>query len=761
MMKTFSDTGISKRLNSTQRHLKYLDPHTRGELSFEPILDAPTSEVWGFWKDKNNSSSIDWPQIDGIIFLNASRGNLATIISEALRNRNWQQALAHALADADNHAAKIPDFVKTLEVAENYLANPGKSIDVRAIMRALSYGRVGEYFRLRPNTPSFFSGIGLLKKFLKSSNLVIDLCSGVGHFSSTLENSGIQGVCVDFVFSKLWISRRSGLVRSFPMITADLESGETFPFSCIDIPVSFFCHDAFYFFKNKQQVVSRMCSNLCHEGQILIGHAHLSDQNHGLVSGYPLSADQYKSLFDEDDYLLVGEDFEMANNFLDSIGSCWNYTPFQEAVFIVKSSFDDNPKHSNLGLLESELFVPSFYAVEDSNYELMIDWPDNDFSREFDLPVKNSCESLPVVPSRGPMTLNKRPDLRAMQPSTFSGISTLPLKWGIVGLGWVSKDYMIPAFRYSPYASLTAVFDTDPLVLSEYSSKSSEDTILCTSIEDMNDPSELDAIYIAAPNDQHFEIIKQATNFGISVLCEKPICNNLRDLHEAALICKKAGVRLKSAYNQRYHPAHQLLKTIIAKGELGQVTQIRIHYACWLAENWSNSSTNWRIDSIIAGGGASIDLLPHGLDLCSFLLNTVFESISVERQNLVHSYSKNDPLVDDGAIAQFKTKDGILGSVHCAYNCPDPLMRRQLEIIGTKGRAYATNTLGQEAGGHLEINTITGLKKIEFPKKETYSPFVRQLDEISRKWLGLPCDDGLDSKEFETMSMFLEALEKS
>ena len=185
------------------------------------------------------------------------------------------------------------------------------------------------------------------------------------------------------------------------------------------------------------------------------------------------------------------------------------------------------------------------------------------------------------------------------------------------------------------------------------------------------------------------------------------------------------------------------------------------HYACWLAENWSNSSTNWRIDSIIAGGGASIDLLPHGLDLCSFLLNTVFQSISVERQNLVHSYSKNDPLVDDGAIAQFKTKDGILGSVHCAYNCPDPLMRRQLEIIGTKGRAYATNTLGQEAGGHLEINTITGLKKIEFPKKETYSPFVRQLDEISRKWLGLPCDDGLDSKEFETMSMFLEALEKS
>ena len=47
MMKTFSDAGISKRLNSTQRHLKYLDPHTRGELSFEPILDAPTSEVWG------------------------------------------------------------------------------------------------------------------------------------------------------------------------------------------------------------------------------------------------------------------------------------------------------------------------------------------------------------------------------------------------------------------------------------------------------------------------------------------------------------------------------------------------------------------------------------------------------------------------------------------------------------------------------------------------------------------------------------------
>ena len=170
---------------------------------------------------------------------------------------------------------------------------------------------------------------------------------------------------------------------------------------------------------------------------------------------------------------------------------------------------------------------------------------------------------------------------------------------------------------------------------------------------------------------------------------------------------------------------------------------------------------NWRSDRQAAGGGASIDLIPHGLDLCSFLLRTSFQSITLERQNLVHSYSQKESAVDDGAIAQFKTRCGILGTVQCGYNCPDPLPRRQLEIIGTEGRIYALNTLGQDAGGQLKVTTLHGSKEIDFPNDHIYSPFVRQLDKVSREWQKPGKPSLVDETEIETMAMFLKAFKKS
>ena len=58
--------------------------------------------------------------------------------------------------------------------------------------------------------------------------------------------------------------------------------------------------------------------------------------------------------------------------------------------------------------------------------------------------------------------------------------------------------------------------------------------------------------------------------------------------------------------------------TMVAEGRLGTVTAIRIVYACWLPANWAGD--NWRIDPRRAGGGALIDLAPHGLDLAAYLL---------------------------------------------------------------------------------------------------------------------------------------------
>ena len=91
-----------------------------------------------------------------------------------------------------------------------------------------------------------------------------------------------------------------------------------------------------------------------------------------------------------------------------------------------------------------------------------------------------------------------------------------------------------------------------------------------------------------------------------------------------------------------------------------------------------------------------MDLAPHGLDLVDFLLGEPIADLAALTQSRVQDYA-----VDDGALLIGRTGCGRLASLHVAYNCPDALPRRRLEVVGTKGMLVAENTMGQTAGGSL------------------------------------------------------------
>ena len=91
-----SSTGFNTKSSGLP---KLYDPNTCSELIFEPIPNAPGQEPWGFWKDTQNTSFEGWPQIDGIIFLNASRHDLAKKICTEIRDCKWAHDLAYALSE--------------------------------------------------------------------------------------------------------------------------------------------------------------------------------------------------------------------------------------------------------------------------------------------------------------------------------------------------------------------------------------------------------------------------------------------------------------------------------------------------------------------------------------------------------------------------------------------------------------------------------------------------------------------------------------
>ena len=295
---------------------------------------------------------------------------------------------------------------------------------------------------------------------------------------------------------------------------------------------------------------------------------------------------------------------------------------------------------------------------------------------------------------------------------------------GVIGCGWVARDYAIPAIIESENARLVALCDLDCRNY-EATAPGDERVFRTTDLDEFIAAANLDAVYIATPNDSHRFLTEKCAAAGKHVLCEKPMATNYADATAMVAACEKSNVQYATAFDQRFQARHLKLKQLIETNAFGVITAVKIHYACWLPADWC--ADNWRIDKKIAGGGAFIDLAPHGIDLSQFLLGKPIVEFACFTQNRVHDYA-----VDDGAVGIGKFAGGALLSINVAYNCPDEFPRRRLEIIGTKAMAIAVNTMGQTAGGNLFTIDKTGTRyEIPISEADDLSPFRRQIEVFS------------------------------
>ncbi|MCW2606431.1 MAG: oxidoreductase domain protein [Frankiales bacterium] len=263
--------------------------------------------------------------------------------------------------------------------------------------------------------------------------------------------------------------------------------------------------------------------------------------------------------------------------------------------------------------------------------------------------------------------------------------------WGVAGCGWVARDHALPALG----GHVVALHDLSQDALDRVPGGA----VRTTDLQEFLATPGLDAVYVASPNSAHRPLVEAAAAAGKAVLCEKPLAASVADAAAMVQVCADAGVLLGTAYDQRWHPAHAALRDVVPT--LGTVTAVRIVYCCWLPADWTPDGAphdNWRVDPVRAGGGAAVDLAPHGLDLVGTLLGEDVVELSARLQRRVQTYA-----VDDGALLTGATASGVLVDLHVAYNTPDAFPRRRLEVVGTDGLAVAVDTMGQTAGGSLTV----------------------------------------------------------
>ncbi|MFC8427035.1 Gfo/Idh/MocA family protein [Streptomyces sp. NPDC057253] len=130
------------------------------------------------------------------------------------------------------------------------------------------------------------------------------------------------------------------------------------------------------------------------------------------------------------------------------------------------------------------------------------------------------------------------------------------------------------------------------------------------------------AVSVTAPNFLHREIGVAMAEAGKHLWIEKPVGLTVEDARAVADAVAKAGVRSAVGFNYRNAPAVEAARDLIAAGELGTVTHVRIRLFSDYAAHPQGALT-WRYERERGGSGVLGDLASHGADLARFLLGDI------------------------------------------------------------------------------------------------------------------------------------------
>ncbi len=177
---------------------------------------------------------------------------------------------------------------------------------------------------------------------------------------------------------------------------------------------------------------------------------------------------------------------------------------------------------------------------------------------------------------------------------------------------------------------------------------------------------------------EHRDMIVAAVEAGVKgIYVEKPFVRTLAEADEIVRLCADHGVRLAIAHRNRYHPVVDVVKQLVASGEIGELKEIRVR--------GKQDQRGGGLDLWVLGG--------HGFNLATLFTGP---ATSCEATILVEGRpaTKADVrpgdegvglIVGDEVHARYETKSGIPLYFDSKKGTPAKGTPFGARLIGTKG----------------------------------------------------------------------------
>ena len=152
-------------------------------------------------------------------------------------------------------------------------------------------------------------------------------------------------------------------------------------------------------------------------------------------------------------------------------------------------------------------------------------------------------------------------------PETLDPNSVKVLKWGVIGPGSIAETFVGSVQKHTPQ-NFYAVASRTPGRAAEFAKQFNIPTVHENYEALVGDP-EVEAVYIASHQGDHFEHAMLALKAGKHVLVEKPITYFPEQAKELLEFAKSKGLLAMEAMWTRYLPQSNLIRSLIAEGSLG------------------------------------------------------------------------------------------------------------------------------------------------------------------------------------------------
>ena len=277
------------------------------------------------------------------------------------------------------------------------------------------------------------------------------------------------------------------------------------------------------------------------------------------------------------------------------------------------------------------------------------------------------------------------------------------IKWAIVGTGYIANEFakgLMEAEDCLFAANVSRNADKGKAFSDKYGGTSE----CFTDYDEMLAKADVDVVYIAIPNNCHYEYIMKALDAGKNVLSEKPMADNADQLREILAKAKEKDLFIMEGMWTRCFPATIKIKEWIDEGRIGEPLSVNVAFDIkTVAEDWQP----WKGTAASSAGALR--------DVGIYSIAWAYLVFPDGPENIHSVYHINEQGVDDCFRMLFDYGEGKSGYIGGAFNQQGG---NGVEIVGTEGRITAGPELWHPTTAVLTLNDGT-VEKQEIQFKAT------------------------------------------